>query len=81
MNADGLCQIPLTAINAEPASFPRQSDIVKKYISTLQLKTFSFIEVFASPERKCVWNFSSFKTLSNQHNIWLLVRVASFTRY
>lgn len=35
MNADGLCQIPLTAINAEPASVPRQSDIAKKYIYLL----------------------------------------------
>lgn len=69
MNADGLCQIPLTAINAEPASVPRQSDIALKKKTTFQLKAFSFIEVFASPEIKCVWNFLSFKTLSNQHNI------------
>lgn len=35
MNADGICQIPLTAINAELASVPRQSDIAKKNIYLL----------------------------------------------
>lgn len=76
MNADGLCQILLTTINAELASVPGQSDTAKiyaVYISTFQLKLFSFIEVFASPERKCVWNCSSFKTLLTQNNIRLLV--------
>lgn len=59
MNADGLCQIPLTARNAELASVPGQSDIYiyivyTVYISAFQLKLFSFIQVFASPERNCV---------------------------
>lgn len=37
MNADGLCQIPLTARNAELASVPGQSDIAYIYIYIYQL--------------------------------------------
>lgn len=52
MNADSLCQIPLTARNAELASVPGQSHIYICYkyaIYAFQLKLFSFIQVFASP--------------------------------
>lgn len=35
----------------------------------------SFIEVFASPERKCVWNVSSFKTLYTLFILYIYIYI------
>lgn len=46
MNADGICQIPLTAINAELASVPRQSDIAKNIYIYFSAKSIFFYRSF-----------------------------------